>query len=113
MIGAIFLRTFREGAAFSDEDIEFTKAVGLVTAKALRVAYRYERLSQRLHEQSESDRRANLERVAFFGLLRRLTDALAKRHGPDEELLARASRAELDRLVEITMAVLAEEGKGR
>ena len=113
VIGAIFLRTFRDGAVFSDEDIEFTKAVGLLTAKALRVAYRYERLSRRLHEQSDSDRRANLERVAFVGLIRRLTEALERRHGSDEDLLARASREELDRLTEITMAVLAEEGKGR
>lgn len=113
VIGAIFLRTFRDGGAFSDEDIEFTKAVGLLTAKALRVAYRYERLSHRLHEQSDRDRRANLERIAFVGLLRRLTNAVEQRHGGDEDLLARASREELDRLVEITMAVLAEEGKGR
>ncbi|MEE8115722.1 MAG: GAF domain-containing protein [Gemmatimonadales bacterium] len=112
-IGAIFLRTYRDGQPFSEEDIEFTKAIGLVTARALRVAYRYERLARRRQDVSDAERRANLERIALVGFLRRLMDALAQRHGQQEELLARASREELDRLVDIAMAVLAEEGKGR
>ncbi len=112
-IGAIFLRTFRDGPTFTDDDIEFTKVVGLITAKALRSAYRYERLSRRQDQQSEAERRANLERTAFVGYMRRLMDALVRRHGTPEDQLAQASGEELDRLVDITMAVLAEEGKGR
>ncbi|HEX9728178.1 MAG TPA: GAF domain-containing protein [Gemmatimonadales bacterium] len=112
-IGAIFLRTFRDGNVFSDQDIEFTKAVGNLTAKALRSAYRFERVANRRNELTDSERRASLERIAFLGFLRRLVDTLAKRHGTQEELLAEASGDELDRLVDITMAVLAEEGKGR
>jgi GAF domain-containing protein len=112
-IGAIFLRSFREGTTFSDEDIEFTKVVGLLTAKALRVAYRYEKLARQRAEQTDAERRAGLERVAFVGFLRRLVDALARRHGDHEDMLAAASSDELDRLVDIAMAVLAEEGKGR
>ena len=86
----------------------------MLTAKALRSAYRYERLMRRQREQSEAEHRADLERVALIGFQSRLLDALAKRHGvAQEERLAEASGEELDRLVDIAMAVLAEEGKGR
>lgn len=112
-IGAIFLRTLQGGGTFSEEDIDFTKVVGLLTAKALRVAYRYEKLARRQAEKTDAEHRASLERIAFVGFLRRLVDALAQRHGSPEDLLAAASSDELDRLVDIAMAVLAEEGKGR
>jgi len=113
-IGAIFLRTFREGVAFSESDIEFTRAVGLVAAKALRVVHRYERLLRRHGEQTEAARRAERERVALIEFLRRLMGVVAERHGRQhEELMGRAAEDELERLVDLTMAVLAEEGKGR
>jgi GAF domain-containing protein len=113
-IGAIFLRTFRDGPSFSEDDIVFTQAVGLLAAKALRVVYRYERLLRRHGEQAEAARRAERERLALIDFLRRLTGAVAERHGRlQEDTLGLASGEELDRLVDITMAVLAEEGKGR
>src|SRR5690242_5261525 len=43
-IGAIFLRTFRDGPTFSDEDVRFVQVVASLTAQALRNAHRYERL---------------------------------------------------------------------
>src|SRR5690606_10610108 len=43
-IGAIFLRTFRDGPSFSDEDVRFCEVVASLTAKALRNAHRFERL---------------------------------------------------------------------
>ena len=112
-IGAIFLRTDREGAAFSEEDIAFTQAVAAVAAKSLRVVYRYERLLRRHAEQTEAARRAERERIALIAFLRRLMEAVAERHGQSEENLGRTVADELDRLVDISMAVLAEEGKGR
>jgi hypothetical protein len=52
--------------------------------------------------------------VALVEFIRRLMDAVATRHGQQqEELLSRTSGEELERLVDLTMAVLAEEGKGR
>jgi GAF domain-containing protein len=113
-IGAIFLRTFRDGATFSEADIEFTRAVGLVAAKALRVVHRYERLLRRQGEQVEATRRADRERVALIEFLHRLMGVVADRHGRQhEELLGRSAEDEIERLVDLTMAVLAEEGKGR
>jgi hypothetical protein len=39
---------------------------------------------------------------------------VAERHGRQhEELMGRAAEDELERLVDLTMAVLAEEGKGQ
>jgi GAF domain-containing protein len=112
-IGAIFLRTDRDGAAFSEQDIAFTQAVAAVAAKSLRVVYRYERLLRRHAEQTEAVRRAERERIALIAYLRRLMEAVADRHGQSEEHLGRTVADELDRLVDISMAVLAEEGKGR
>ncbi len=113
-IGAIFLRTFRDGGSFSESDLRFTQAVGAVTAKALRSAYRFEKQAARRPDQAESGRRADQERLALVVFLRRLLDAVAKRHGiTGDETLGRASAGELDRLTEIAIAVLAEEGKGR
>jgi GAF domain-containing protein len=113
-IGAIFLRTLRDGGTFSESDIEFARAVGLVAAKALRVVHRYERLLRRHGEQAEAARRAERERVALIEFLRRLMGVVAERHGRQhEELLGRTAEEEIERLVDLTMAVLAEEGKGR
>jgi len=113
-IGAIFLRTFRDGPAFSDADVRFTQVVASLTAKALRNAYRYERLLNRASEPAAQGRRADLERIALIGFLKRFLDAFHRRDGTSAEgLLPQSSGEELDRLVEIAMAVVAEEGKGR
>src|SRR2546429_3577342 len=63
-IGAIFLRTFRDGPTFSDDDVRFVQVVASLTAQALRNAHRYERLAQRHHETGETVRRLELELVA-------------------------------------------------
>lgn len=114
VIGAIFLRTFRDGKPFSDHDLKFTQTVGAVTAKALRAAYRYDKLARRPVEQNDAARRADLERVALMAFLRRFLDAVTRRQGSHgEDRLGQVSIEEIDRLVEIAVAVLAEEGKGR
>src|SRR3989454_8475290 len=80
-IGAIFLRTFRDGPTFSDEDVRFVQVVASLTAQALRNAHRYERLAQRQQETGETMRRMELERVALLSFLRRLLGAFGEREG--------------------------------
>lgn len=111
-IGAIFLRTFRDGPPFSEADLRFTQVVSNLTAKALRNAYRYEQLRSR-KTTDEDSRRAELERIALLGFLQRLLDAFSSRQGAwAEGLLPKTSSEELDRLVEIALTVIEEEGKG-
>ena len=111
-IGAIFLRTFRDGPPVSDSDVRFTQVVASLAAKALRNAYRYEQLRSR-RGTGERDRvDEDLRRIALVGFLRRLLEAFAKDDGAwSEGQLPQASGEELDRLVEIAMTVLNEEAK--
>lgn len=112
-IGAIFLRSFRDGPSFSESDVRFTQVVASLAAKALRNAYRYERLQKRQRGPSIQPGESDLRRQALVSFLQRLLQAYSSR---DEELheggLSQAAGAELDRLVEIAMTVLEEEGKG-
>src|SRR3989440_12046993 len=113
-IGAIFLRTFRDGPTFSDEDVRFVQVVASLTAQALRNSHRYERLELRTQETRETVRRMELERLALLSFLRRLLAAFGEREGAwAEGLLPRASSEELDRLVGVALAVIQEEAKGR
>lgn len=112
-IGALYLRTFRDGPAFSAEDIRFCHVVASLTAKALRNAHAYERLKAK-QSQGGEPRQAELERVALIGFLSRLLGRFADKEGAwAEGLLSKASSQEVDRLVDIAMTVLAEEAKGR
>jgi two-component system sensor histidine kinase ChiS len=112
-IGCMFLRTFKEGSAFSDNDVRFCQIVAELTAKSLRNAHRYEALVKRTRESSEEMRRADMQRLALVSFLQRLLTAFT---GHDklsiEQLLADSSAAELDRLVGVAMTVLGEEAKG-
>jgi GAF domain-containing protein len=113
-IGAIFLRTYRDGPTFSDADVRFVQVVAALTAQSLRNAHRYERLAQRQHETGDQLRHMELERVALLVFFRRLLDAFGQRDGAwGEGLLPKASADELDRLVGVAMAVIQEEAKGR
>jgi two-component system, sensor histidine kinase ChiS len=114
VIGAIFLRTEREAEPFSDTDVRFCQTVASLTAKSLRNAYRFETLLRSQKDVAVAQRRAELQRVALIGFLRRLLDRYAK--GEDqswaETLLPRAADEELERLVTVAMQVLDEEAKG-
>ena len=113
-IGAIFLRTFRDGPAFSDADVRFVQVVAQLTAQALRNAHRYERLAQRQQSSGDTVSRMELERVALLAFLRRLLEAFGEREGAwAEALLPRASAEEIERRVGVAMAVIQEEAKGR
>jgi GAF domain-containing protein len=112
-IGALYLRTFRDGPAFSDADIRFCQVIASLTAKALRNAFRYERLKSRQPEPSEESHKADFERIALVGFLNRLLARYGSKEARAEGLLSKSSTEELDRLVEMAMTVLSEEAKGR
>ncbi len=115
-IGCIFLRTFKDGEPLSESDIRFTQTVADLTAKALRNAHRYESLIKRtrgVQADAEGAHRADIQRVALVAYLQRLLEAFARHdRAVIEQLLPDTSTAELQRLVGVTMAVLAEEAKG-
>jgi GAF domain-containing protein len=112
-IGCMFLRTFNNGSSFSDADIRFCQIVAELTAKSLRNAHRYESLVKRTREATEAMHRADLQRVALVSFLQRLLTAFtAHDQASLEQLLPNSSAAELDRLVGVAMAVVAEEAKG-
>jgi len=113
-IGCMFLRTFKDGGNFTENDLRFCQIVAELTAKSLRNAHRYESLVKRTKEASEEMRRADLARLALVSFLQRLLAAFtAQDRASIEQLLSESSGAELDRLVGVAMAVLAEEAKGR
>jgi two-component system cell cycle response regulator len=112
-IGAIVLRTFRDGPNFSDADLRFCQVIASLTAKALRNAYRYEQLRSRQPEGPEAARRADVERIAMLGFVKRLLIAFSSRNGAwTDTLLSKTSDEEIGRLVEIALAVVSEEAKG-
>ena len=114
VIGAIFLRTEREAEPFGDADVRFSQTVASLTAKALRNAHRFETLARSQQDVSIAQRKAELQRVALVGFLRRLLDRYARgeEHTWAETLLPRAADEELERLVTVAMQVLEEEAKG-
>ncbi len=106
-IGAIFLRTFRDGPSFSSADVQFCQVVANLTAKALRNAHRFERLRRRKGEDDEARRREQ-EQAALIGFLRRLLAAYPP--PSDEETgLPDGVSAEIERLVGVAQAVLSQE----
>ena len=112
-IGCMFLRTFKEGQSFSEADVRFCQVVAELTAKALRNAHRYESLVKRTKEASEEMRRADLQRLALIAYLHRLLGTFTGHDRASlEQLLSDTTAGELDRLVGVTMTVLAEEAKG-
>lgn len=110
-VGAIFLRTFRDGPGFSEADVRFIQVIASLVAKALRNAHRYEQLLKQ-QDQPEAVRAEDLRRAVLIDFLARLFEAYAGHSDTTERLLSKAAGEELDRLVEIAMAVFAEEVKG-
>lgn len=112
-IGAILLRTFRDGPTFSDVDVEFCQVVASLTAKALRNAHRFERLKDRRSDgpvETNQDR----TRAALLSFIRRLLEEAASQEGSwNEGALGKAPAEEIDRLVSVAMAVIAQEAATR
>lgn len=114
VIGAIFLRTERDATPFSESDLRFIQVIASLTAKSLWNAHRFEMLLRSNDDRSETQRRAEVQRVALLSFLRRLLDwhvAQDEQAWAGESLLPRASDAELDRLVGVVMQVMQEEAK--
>ncbi len=111
-IGAIFLRTYQGGAPFSEADVRFTQLIADLTARALRNAHRYEQLSRKTEKLGESVDHLQRERLVMLGFLQRLLGAFTARDTEGEESLSQTSAQELERLVGVTLAVIAEEAKG-
>ena len=110
-IGAIFLRTFRDGPSFSAADLQFCQVVANLTAKALRNAHRFERLRKRKGEDEDARRRVQ-EQASLISFLRRLLTVYPP---PSEEEpgLAEGVSSELERLVGVAQAVLSQESTSR
>jgi two-component system, sensor histidine kinase ChiS len=113
VIGAIFLRTDRDAEPFSDADVRFCQVVASLTAKSLRNAHRFEALLRDQKDTVETQRRAELQRIALIAFVRRLLARYAKAddHVWAETLLPKASDEELERLVTVAMQVIDEESK--
>lgn len=111
-IGAIFLRTYQGGAPFSEADVRFTQLIADLTARALRNAHRYEQLSRKTEKLGGSVDHLQRERLVMLGFLQRLLGAFTARDTEGEESLSQTSAQELERLVGVTLAVIAEEAKG-
>lgn len=110
-IGAIFLRTFKDGAELAEQEVEFCRVVSDLTARALRQAHHFERL-RATKGGGAAAVAAERERAAMLGFLRRFLLAFGDRDGGfDEGLLARNSTAEIDRLVGVAMTVLSSEAQ--
>ena len=114
VIGAIFLRTERDATPFSDADVRFCQVVADLTSKALRNAHRFESLLKTSADLPKQQRASELQRIALVAFLRRLLDSYASTddHMWAETLLSKASDEELERLVGVTLNVIAEEAKG-
>ena len=110
-IGAIFLRTFRDGPSFSAADLQFCQVVANLTAKALRNAHRFERVRQR-HGEDDSARRREQEHAALIGFMRRLLEAYPATSTEDPDLAA-GTTPEIERLVGVARAVLSQESAAR
>jgi GAF domain-containing protein len=112
-IGAILLRTFRDGPAFSAADLQFCQVVANLTAKALRNAHRFERLQRQRGETDHLHRRER-EQAALIGFLRQLLTAYPPALVAEEDSdLAVAGSPELERLVGVAQAVLSQEASAR
>jgi len=111
VIGALFLRTYHDGAPFDRDDTAFCGVVAEITARGLYHAHRMERL----HAPGGAAAllRADRERAALVAFLRRLIVAFADRDPALQDgLLARASSPEFERLVGVALTVLGEEARG-
>ncbi len=110
-IGAIFLRTFRDGPSFSATDLQFCQVVANLTAKALRNAHRFERLRKRKGEDEQARRREH-EHTALIEFMRRLL-ANYPAAAADEPGTGDGGSPEIERLVGVARAVLDQESTAR
>lgn len=114
VIGAVFLRSDRGSAPFTERDIRFCEVIAGLAGRALRNAHQAEHRERQSDEKEARRRRADRERIAFVAFMRRLLHRYANSEEQlwAETLLPRESDEELERLASVAMQVLAEEAKG-
>ena len=84
-----------------------------LTARALRNAHRFERLKDRRND-GPVETNQDHTRAALLNFIRRLLEEADHGAGPwNEGALGRASAEEIDRLVSVAMAVIAQEAATR
>jgi GAF domain-containing protein len=113
VIGAIFLRTERDGSVFSESDVRFCQAVAALTASALHNSHRFEAARSAKPASSGAPRRGELQRVALVAFLKRLLDRYTQTDDQvlSEALLPSTSEEELQRLVSVALHVIEEEAQ--
>lgn len=111
-IGALFLRTFRSGPAFSDADLQFCRVVANLLAKSLRNAHRFERLQERRGITGRVRARER-EQAALLAFMRELLAAYPLAGAGREEDSGATASPEIGRLVGVARAVLSQESAGR
>jgi len=114
VIGAIFVRTERNGLAFSESDVRFCQAVAGLTARALHNAHRFEAaLAAQQDSSARAPRKADLQRVALVAFLKRLLERYTQTEDQlwSESLLPATSDEELQRLVTVAVQVMEKEAK--
>lgn len=108
VIGTLFLRTDQAGQAVTQDDIEFTRLVAEVTARALRLAHRVEQLQKRQNLPDELS--PDLQHTAFVAFTHRLMGEFLAREKDDQgRQLPESWSKELDRMVGTTLAALSFE----
>ena len=116
-IGAMFLRSFRDGPSFTASDLQFCQVVANLTAKALRNAHRFERMRERRDAGRSMPPHAKREAV-LLEFIRRLLAAYPAADTEDAGGEAggeggSGNTEEIDRLVEVAQAVLSQESAAR
>jgi GAF domain-containing protein len=111
VIGAIFLRTARDQAPFTEEDVRFGHLVAGITATALWNAYRFESLAKTAAPAAAAA--PDEEQRLLLAFLQRLLARQAEREAgrADVAPLPASTTDELDRLVDVAVRVLTEDAR--
>jgi two-component system, sensor histidine kinase ChiS len=108
-IGAIFLRTERDAAPFTEHDVRFCQVIASLTATALRNAHRHEadRTTQRAGQ--DARRAADVRRATLLTLVRRLV--AESEPGGDEGMLPGDTLGQIDRLADAASELLEDAAR--
>jgi GAF domain-containing protein len=110
VVGTLFLRTDHAGQLVTEDDIEFSRVVADVTARALRLAYRLEQFQKR--HGADVGLPADLKRTALLAFMHRLMKDFVEHEGRAGRSLPEAWSGELDRAVGVALAAVGQEAGG-
>jgi GAF domain-containing protein len=109
-VGAIFLRTFRDGPAFSPIDLRFVHVVASLTAKALRTAWTFEKLQKRSAAAGPASDR-DRQRATLLAFVQKLLTDFDEPVDVEGTPLSTAQQEELERLTGMALGVVAREAR--